>query len=310
VVSDAIDLHTGAVSASRSSLAADPTTIIVFGNRSTITVTVRDGQGNLITGATVVPSSSDPGGSNFTPTSSATNGNGVATFTFGASAAKSYTISAQANGVTLDDRATVQAQRAGTTTTVRSFNPQSSTALEPVTVGFAVSASGSGTPTGTVSVSDGSQTCSAPVSQGGCTITPATAGNKTFTAKYSGDATFEPSSGNQTHRIDLVPTLVVTLTSSLPFGSVVGQTVTFTATLQALNGVATGTVDFRENSCSGNKLGSGTLKPTGDAFVSEASFSTKSLSVGSHSIFACYSGNATFASSQRGPIVQRVSLKS
>jgi hypothetical protein len=107
-----------------------------------------------------------------------------------------------------------------------------------------------------------------------------------------------------------VPTLVVTLTSSQPFGSQVGETVTFTATLQALNGVASGTVDFRENSCSGSKLGSGTLKPTGDAFVSEASFATKGLSQGNHSIFACYGGNATFGSSQRGPIVQKVSSRS
>ena len=304
VVSDAIDVQTGAVSASRSSLAADPTSIIVFGNRSTITVTVRDGQGNLIGGATVIPSSSDLGTSNFTPTSGATNGNGVATFTFGASAAKSYTISAQANNVTLGDRATVQANRAATTTTVKGFNPQSSTALEPVAVGFAVTTSGSGTPTGTVTVSDGSQTCSAPVSQGGCTLTPSTAGNKTFTAKYSGDATFEPSSGKQTHSIDLVPTLVAALIAVPPAQSVVGQTVTFTATMQALDGISaivSGKVDFRDGSCgpSGRQLGSGTLKGTGDAFLSEASFSTNRLTAGNHTIFACYGGNATFGASNR-----------
>jgi Bacterial Ig-like domain (group 3)/Bacterial Ig-like domain (group 1) len=308
-VSDAIDLRAGPVSASRSSLTAIPSSIIVFANRSTVTVTVRDALGNLIEGATVVPSSSDPGTSNLTPTSAGTNASGVAIFTFGASAAKTYTISARANNVDLQDRASVQASRASTSTAIRSFSPQSSTALEPVTVAFAVSSSsGSGTPTGTVTVSDGSQTCSAPVSQGSCTLTPTTAGNKTFTASYAGSDAFEPSSGKQTHSIDLVPTLVAALTSSLPFGSFVGQTVIFTATLQAMKGVASGIVTFRENSCGsgGTLLGSGTLKPTGDAFVSEASFSTRNLSVGSHSIFACYGGNDTFASSQRGPVVQQV----
>jgi hypothetical protein len=310
-VSDAIDLRTGAVSASRSSLAADPSTITVFGNRSTITVTVRDGQGNVIEGATVLPSSSDPGTSNFAPVSAGTNGNGVATFTFGASAAKNYTISARANNVQLDDHATIQVKRATTTTIIRSFQPQSSTALEPVTISFEVTASVSGRPSGTVTVSDGDETCSAPVSQGACTLTPATAGNKTFKASYAGDASFEPSSGSQSHRIDLVPTAVVEFRSDSPFGSVVGETVTFTATLQALNGVATGKVSFRENSCgsNGKLLGSGNLRPTGAAFLSQATFSTKSLSVGIHSIFACYDGNQTFESSQGGPWAQRIFTK-
>jgi hypothetical protein len=308
-VSDPIDLRTGAVSASRSSLAADPTSITVFGNRSTITVTVRDGQGNLIEGAKVVPSSSDPGTSNLTPASAGTNSSGIATFTFGASSAKSYTISARANNVDLQDRATVEAKRAPTTTVVQSFNPQSSTALQPVTVSFQVSSSVSGTPSGTVTVSDGDRTCSAPVSQGACTLTPATAGNKTFTASYSGSSTFEPSSGKQTHHIDLVPTLVAALIAVPPAQSRVGQLVTFTATMQALsaNAIVSGKVDFRDNSCgpSGKQLGSGTLKGTGDAFLSEASFSTSNLSEGNHTIFACYGGNATFDSSSR-PLAYRV----
>ena len=301
-ISNPIDLRTGSVSASRSSLTAVPSNIIVFTDRSTVTVTVRDALGNLIQGATVVPSSSDPGTSNFTPTSAGTNASGVATFTFAASAAKTYTISARANNVDLEDRASVQAKRASTSTVIRSFSPQSSTALEPVTVAFGVSASsGSGTPSGTVTVSDGSQTCSAPVSQGSCTLTPTTAGNKTFTASYSGSSTFEPSSGKQTHPIDLVQTLVAALIAVPPAQSVVGERVTFTATMQALNGinaVVSGTVDFREGSCSGTQLGSGQLNGTG-SFLSEASFSTTRLSPGSHTIFACYRGNATFGASNR-----------
>jgi hypothetical protein len=89
----------------------------------------------------------------------------------------------------------------------------------------------------------------------------------------------------------------------------VGQSVTFTATVQALIGVAGGNVNFRDNSCGagGTALGSGTLKPTGDAFLSEATFTTKNLKEGMHSIFACYAGTNTFEGSTRGPIAQQVS---
>ena len=305
-VSSAIEVTIGAVSPSRSSLTASPLSIVVSANKSTVTVTVRDAQGNLIGGAAVVPASSDPGTSAFTPATGTTNSSGVATFTFGASAVKSYDVSARANNVQLDQKQTIKVTRAPTTTSIRSFQPQSSTALEPVTVGFSVTSSSSGSPSGTVTVTDGSATCSAPVSQGACTLTPTTAGNKTFKATYPGNATFEPSSGTQTHRIDLVPTLVVALTSNQPFGSVVGEPVTFTATVQALNGVANGKVSFRENSCGGSLLGTGTLSGTGDAFLSAATFTTKSLKEGIHSIFACYDGNQTYAGSERGPLAQRV----
>jgi adhesin/invasin len=308
VVSDAIQVTVGAVSASRSSLTADPQSITVFGTKSTVTVTVRDGQGNVISGAAVVPASSDPGNSSFSPTSGTTNSSGVATFSFGATAAKDYVVSARANNVLINQTQTITAKRAPTTTSITGFQPSSSTALEPVTVGFSVTASGSGNPSGTVSVTDGTVSCSAPVSQGGCTLTPPTAGTKTFKASYAGNDTFQPSSGQQSHTIDLVPTLIVALTSSLPFGSLVGESVTFTATVQAQAGVAAGNVNFREESCgsSGNTLGSGALKPTGDAFVSEATFTTSKLKAGTYSIFACYPGNQTFAGSTRGPIVQQV----
>jgi hypothetical protein len=309
VVSSAIQVTVGSVSASRSSLTVAPSSITVFGNTSTITVTARDAQGNPISGANVLPASSDPGNSTITPGSGTTNASGVATFSFGATAAKDFTISARANNVLIDQTQKISVKRAATTTAIKSFQPASSTALEPVTVGFTVTTSGSGTPTGTVTVSDGSASCSAPVAQGGCTLTPATAGTKTFKASYPGNDTFEPSSGQQSHTIDLVPTLIVALTSSEPFGSVVGQSVTFTATVQALIGVAGGNVNFRDNSCGagGTALGSGTLKPTGDAFLSEATFTTKNLKEGMHSIFACYAGTNTFEGSTRGPIAQQVS---
>jgi hypothetical protein len=308
VVSSAIQVTVGAVSASRSSLTVDPSSITVFGNKSTITVIVRDGQGNPISGATVVPSSSDPGNSTITPASGTTNGSGVATFSFGATAAKDYTISARANDVLINQTQKISVKRAATTTAISSFQPASSTALQELTVGFSVTSSGSGAPTGTVTVTDGSVSCSAPVTQRNCTLTPATAGTKTFKATYSGDGNFQPSSGQQSHPIDLVPTKVPSLISSDGFGSVVGQSVTFTALVQAETGVADGKVNFRENSCGagGAALGTGPLEPTGDLHLSKAEFTTKTLTEGSHLIFACYPGTQTFAGSVSDPITQDV----
>ncbi|MEQ1646838.1 MAG: Ig-like domain-containing protein, partial [Pyrinomonadaceae bacterium] len=49
---------------------------------------------------------------------------------------------------------------------------------------------GAGTPTGSVTVSDGSATCSAPVGAGTCNLTSTTAGNKLLFATYAGDANF------------------------------------------------------------------------------------------------------------------------
>jgi hypothetical protein len=306
VTSDPIELRIGAVSASRSTVTAQPSTIKVFSGKSTITVTARDDQGNLVGGATVVATSSDPGSSTLTPASASTSGNGVATFTFSAAAAKDYIVSARANGVLLNQKPTVKATRASSTTTIRGFQPPNSTALAPVSVQFSVSGPSGGIPSGTVTVTDGSVSCSGTVAQGQCPLTPLTAGSKTFKANYLGDANFEPSSDTQQHTIDPVPTAVISLVSSNLFDATVDDEITFTATLQAQIGVAVGQVRFRETSCDGSSLGSGQLIPAGGQSFATL---TKKLSAGTHQIFACYGGNQTFGSSQFGPLAQQVSSK-
>ncbi len=81
---------------------------------------------------------------------------------------------------------------AGTTTTIVSDTPDPSVAGVGFTVTFAVTSSG-GTPTGTVSVTDGTVDCAASVAVGSCVLTPTTAGAKTLTATYVGDANFAGS---------------------------------------------------------------------------------------------------------------------
>ena len=88
----------------------------------------------------------------------------------------------------------------GAPLTVGPINPEPSHVAQPYMVNFAVTAAG-GTPTGQVTVSDGSSSCSAPVAVGGCVLTSSTPGNKTITVVYSGDSQFGGSSKTITHSV-------------------------------------------------------------------------------------------------------------
>src|SRR5207245_5759081 len=78
---------------------------------------------------------------------------------------------------------------ASTTTAITGHTPNPSAVGQAVAVTFTVTSSG-GTPTGNVTVSDGAATCTGTVAAGTCNLTPTTAGAKTLTATYGGDANF------------------------------------------------------------------------------------------------------------------------
>jgi len=89
-----------------------------------------------------------------------------------------------------------QVNQATTTTSITSHLPDPSTTAVPVTVAWSVlpTAPGSGTPTGTVTVTtDGAETCSAAVAAGSCALTFTSAGAHTLTATYGGDVRFTGS---------------------------------------------------------------------------------------------------------------------
>lgn len=73
---------------------------------ASITVTVRDALGTVISGATVIPAASGSNNS-FAPPSGTTDANGVFTTTFSSTTAEAKTISAVANGTTITQTATV-----------------------------------------------------------------------------------------------------------------------------------------------------------------------------------------------------------
>lgn len=99
------------VSASQSTVTANPASIAANGGSSTITVTVKDGSGVPISGATVVLSATGDGNTLTQPTAP-TNASGVATGTLGSSVAGTKTVSAIANGTAITQTATVEVTEA------------------------------------------------------------------------------------------------------------------------------------------------------------------------------------------------------
>jgi DNA-binding beta-propeller fold protein YncE len=88
-----------------------------------------------------------------------------------------------------------------TTTTITSDNPDPSAVGQAVVVNFSVTST-SGTPTGSVTVSDGVDSCTGTVESGICTITLTTPGTRTLTATYAGDANFNGSSDTELHQVN------------------------------------------------------------------------------------------------------------
>ena len=104
----AITVSAPPVSASGSSVTADPATITASDgtSASTITVTVRDASGTAIPNAGVTLSATGSGNS-ITPATAATDASGVATFAFSSTVAETKTLTATANGTAIDQTATV-----------------------------------------------------------------------------------------------------------------------------------------------------------------------------------------------------------
>ena len=94
-------------------------------------------------------------------------------------------------------------QKAYTTTTITSDNPDPSITGQIVTVNFTVTVNppGSGTPTGMVTVSDGAASCSASVAAGSCTLVLKLPGTRALNAHYPGDARFRSSSTTESHQV-------------------------------------------------------------------------------------------------------------
>ena len=87
------------------------------------------------------------------------------------------------------------------TLSIGSIAPEPSHVAQPYTVNFSLTATG-GTPTGQVTVSDGSSSCSVQVAAGSCVLVAITPGAKTITATYAGDSRFSGASATAPHTVN------------------------------------------------------------------------------------------------------------
>ncbi len=216
--------------------------------------------------------------------------NGTATAKFTANAAGAG--SARATVDTGTATANITINKANTTTSLSSDTPDPSVTGQPVTVAFSVSSSTGGSPTqptGTVTISDGTNSCKATVASGSCIITFSSAGNKSLTATYPGDSNFISNlSPVESHTVNPAAT-TTKITSDNPDPSVVGQTVTFNFSVVAIApgvGTPTGNVtvsDGGSNSCT--------------ASVATGTCSIKFTKAGSFTLTATYAGDSNFKGS-------------
>ena len=146
-------------------------------------------------------------------------------------------------------------------------------------------------------------TCTTNVAAGSaCTITvtftPTASGTRTGTITIVDNAGDNPQSVSLTGTgTQTVSSTTVTLSSGQN-PSTFGQSVSFTAAVSSSSGIPTGTVTFSDG---GNTLGTGLLDGT-----AHATFSTASLSAGSHTISAAYSGDSSDSPSASSPLTQTV----
>jgi hypothetical protein len=172
--------------------------------------------------------------------------------------------------------------------------------VDPVTSGKAVSftvtmvsTNGGITPTGTIRFSDGSTTlATVNLNNGRATYKAvlSSVGKHFITASYSGNSTYAQGSTTLVEAVDSSASKVTVTSSANP--SSPGQSVTFSLTVQAVapaTGTPTGIVTFLE--------GSTILYTTFLDSNGHASYTTSSLTTGSHAINVVYRGDETFGGS-------------
>jgi hypothetical protein len=201
--------------------------------------------------------------------------------------------------------------KAGTTTTV-DVSADDPVYGQPVTITVTItSASASATPpTGKVTFKDGTRTLGNVnvttvdgVTTAVLTTTRLSVGPHTITAGYAGSGNFSASSGNQVQLTVEKAHTTTTLTSSVNPSSP-NQKVTFTATVSISApgaGRLTGVVTFYDG---GTKLGTGRLRTAGG--VTTATFTTKLVAQGNHTITASYAGDKNFDASDSEALTQIV----
>jgi hypothetical protein len=176
------------------------------------------------------------------------------------------------------------------------------------TATVAVVPPGTGTPTGTIQFKNNGVNLGSPVSLSSLTATYTTpalsAGSHSLTAVFTPSNSFKPSTSSTfLQTVEAADTTTSLIPSKSP--SVLGETITFTATVSAQppgGGIPNGTVQFKDGAVN---LG---LAVTLDA-AGKAALTTNTLGVGAHTITAVYTpANSNYNTSPPGEWVHNVNL--
>ena len=174
-----------------------------------------------------------------------------------------------------------------TTTTITADTPDPSTLGQSVAVSVTVSGTGT-TPTGTVAITGSDTPCTITLTSGSgsCNAVFNTAGAKTLTATYSGDANYAGSSDTESHTVSQGPT-TTTITADAPDPSTPGQSVAVSVTVSGTGISPTGTVIITgaDTNC--------TITLSGGIGSCNAVFTT----AGAKTLTATYSGDGNYMSS-------------
>ncbi|HWE02568.1 MAG TPA: Ig-like domain-containing protein, partial [Tepidisphaeraceae bacterium] len=240
----------------------------------------------------------------------ALNGSGVAALAISTLPVGSHSITSvyggngNFNGATspASAKTVVQANSSVTTTATPSSTVfGQSTVLSAIVIAVAP---GAGTPTGTVSFYDGATLLGTATLNGSdiasLAVSSLSAGSHSITSVYAGNANFNGSTSSAlTKVVSGADTAVTEVTASSV--TIFGQPATFTATVSVTGpgaGVPTGAVSFYDGS---TLLGTGTINGSG-----VATFTSTTLSDGSHSVTSVYDGDSSFNGSTSAAVMQTV----
>jgi hypothetical protein len=293
-----LNISTGFVSATTTTVAASPNPSS-FGQSVTITATIASafnagplaGTVTFYDGTTSLGSTAVSNGQAALSTSTLPLGANAITASYGGNTKYQPSTSA----------ALTETVKTATTTTTLSSSLNPSSYNQPVTFTSSVSSLG-GTPTGTVTFMDGTTALGTSTLNGSgiATLSIATlsVGTHSMAAVYSGTVDFSGSASSGLSQVVQTASTTTAVSSSLnPSND--GQSVTFTATLSwSARGAPTGTVTFLDGT---NTIGTSVVNGSGIA-----TFSISTLSVGTHSITATYSGDSNFSASTSPVLSQGV----
>ena len=213
-----------------------------------------------------------------------------------------------ANYATSTSSALTQTVNAAATTTSVTSTTNPSTVGQQVTYAatVAVTAPGAGTPlsSDTVTFKDGASTLSCgtgSVAFNGttatCVVTPSTAGSHSITAVFGGDANYGGSTSSTLSQTVNAAATTTSVASTTGSPSVVGQAVTYTATVAVTSpgsGTPTGKIEFLDGGTAIATCGGASGNPlSGTSATCAVTYGT----VGSHTITAKYLGDSNYSAS-------------